>query len=385
MNVCVIGLGTIGLPIACLLAASGHDVLGVDIDSQRLQALVQRKIVDSEKGLHALLTKAFDQKRLQLAERAERADVYLLAVPTLVGENFVPDISHLEKAIRDIQNLVEPGNLVIIESTCPIGTTEKIARQLHSRCADVRVAYCPERILPGNLLDELINSDRVIGGIDEASTEAAASFYQAFAKGKILKTTARMAEAVKISENSYRDVNIAFANQLSMIADRLDLNVHEIVRLANHHPRVNILTPGVGVGGYCITTNPWFLTAAAPDLAPLTRQARAVNTQKTQWVIQKIKETLSKRNTSTVACLGLTYKPDVSDIRESPALRVVEALEEEFEVLRVDPYVTGTESLFNAISRAEVVVVLVAHKLFATIPKENFQGKILIDFAGSCT
>lgn len=385
MDVCVIGLGTIGLPIACVLAVSGHDVLGVDIDSKRLKDLAQREIVDVEAGLDVLLTEAFSQKRLKIADRAERADVYLLAVPTRVGENFAPDISHLEKAIMGIQDLVEPGNLLIIESTCPIGTTEKIARQLHTYCSDVRIAYCPERILPGNLLDELIYSDRMIGGIDEASTECAASFYEPFVKGKILKTNARMAEAVKISENSYRDVNIAFANQLSMIADRLGLNAHEIIRLANYHPRVNILSPGVGVGGYCITTNSWFLAQAAPDLAPLTIQARAINTHKTDWVIQKIKEVLHECNTSIIACLGLTYKPEVSDIRESPALSVVEELENEFEVLRVDPYVTGTEPLLKAIARVDVVAVLVAHKLFATVPKENFKGKILLDFAGGCT
>ena len=375
-------MGCIGLPTACILATSGYDVLGVDIDDKVIAQVLSVDLSDSEPNLKALLLEAIHCGHLKVSNKIAPADIHIVAVPTLVGLDNQPDISYVNAAIDNIKPYLRPKDLVIIESTCPIGTTEEIAHKLRDKYSDIRFAYCPERVLPGNILYELIHNDRVVGGVDDESTLHAINFYKTFVKGNVFATNSRMAEAVKLAENSYRDINIAYANELSMIASHVGLNVNELIGLANGHPRVNILNPGPGVGGYCIAVDPWFLISSAPDLAIITSTARKINTQKTDWVIKKVKEVIRKNNVSVVACLGLTYKSNTADIRQSPAVNVVNALEMEVKVLRVDPYVLDTTELYNALARAEIIVGLVAHSAFMNIPPNYLVNKIILDFAG---
>lgn len=381
-QICVTGLGIIGLPTACILATSGYNVLGVDIDGKRVACLQAADLESSEPHLQDLLKRALQKGCLQLSTKPSLAEIHIIAVPTLLDLNNEPDISCVYSAVSAIKPHLRPGDLVIIESTCPIGTTEVIAEEIRMDCSGVHVAYCPERVLPGHILHEFIHNHRIVGGVDEASTGEAVSFYRSFVQGEVVATHARTAEAVKLAENTYRDINIAYANELSMISDQMGLDALEVIRLANKHPRVQILSPGPGVGGYCITVNPWFLASSAPDLAKLTTQARAVNTQKTDWVINKIRETMKKKEATTVACLGITYKADVGDIRESPALAIVQALEKDFNVLQIDPYVPSTNPMDEALTCTEVVVGLVAHKAFLAIPSSCLDGKTVLDFAG---
>lgn len=381
-QVCVSGLGNIGLPVACVLATFGYDVLGVDINEQAIARLRLKHANLLEPNLQNLLIRAIEQGTFKTSTKPASADIHIIVVPTFLNPQRQPDLSSVYSAIDAIKPYLKPKDLVIIESTCPIGTTEAIARDLRINAPEVLVAYCPERVLPGNILHELIHNDRVVGGVDDLSTLQALDFYRSFVKGEVLATDARTAEAVKLTENSYRDINIAYANELSMIADQMGLDSNEVIRLANRHPRVQILKPGPGVGGNCIAINPWFLASSAPMLAQLTVKAREVNMQKTEWVIQKIKATIQKKKAHTVACLGLTYKANVSDTRESPALMIVQTLEREIKVLRVDPYVSDTEPLYNALAAAEIVVGLVAHNEFNNIPSDCLNGKTVLDFAG---
>lgn len=381
-QICVTGLGNIGLPTACILATSGYAVLGVDIDSKVVARLQLAGLEFSEPNLQELLITVIQDSRLKVSINTAPADIHIIAVPTLLDLSKQPNISCVHAAINAIKPHLRSNDLILIESTCPIGTTDAIANELRVDCPGIHVAYCPERVLPGQILHELIYNDRVVGGVDEASMQHAAAFYRSFVCGQVLTTNSRTAEAVKLAENSYRDVNIAYANELSMIADRMDLNVNEVIRLANRHPRVQILNPGPGVGGYCITVNPWFLVSSAPDVAMLTSKAREVNTKKTDWVIQKVRTAIREKGAGVIACLGLTYKPNVADIRESPALTIVQALEKETKVLCVDPYVPNTEPLYDSLSRVEIVVSLVAHNEFLNIPSNYLCGKIILDFAG---
>lgn len=381
-KVCILGLGHIGLPTACLLASSGYEVLGIDINPRVVSQIQSASFCYSEPGLQDLIQTAIYKGFLKVSTLPTQADIFIIAVPTPLNTDKSADVSSVNSAVEAISPYIRKNNLILIESTCPIGTTDSMASRLQKTCSEVHIAYCPERVLPGNILHELIHNDRVVGGIDKISTSFAKAFYQSFVQGEILSTNARTAEAVKLSENAYRDINIAFANELSMIASRTHLDIDELIRLANRHPRVEILAPGPGVGGHCIAVDPWFLASAAPDLAGLIQKARKVNEKKTDWVIQRIKETIKETNTKVIACLGLTYKPNVSDIRESPALKIVEALEKEFTVLRVDPYVPRTESLDDALRLADMIVGLVGHKAFQKISKNNLIGKHVLDFAG---
>jgi UDP-N-acetyl-D-mannosaminuronic acid dehydrogenase len=289
---------------------------------------------------------------------------------------------------------LEAGNLVILESTSPVGTTERVADRLAAARPELagrlHIAHCPERVLPGRILRELVDNDRVVGGVDVPSTEAAAGFYESFVRGEVLRTTARTAEMCKLVENSFRDVNIAFANELSLICDQLGINVWELVQLANRHPRVEILSPGPGVGGHCIAVDPWFVVHTAPEQARLIRKAREINDGKTDWVVERVIEKASRFREPVVACLGLAYKPDVDDLRESPALRVHEALVQALGsscVLAVEPNLESTDELplvgvDEAIDRADVVVVLVAHRPFRHVDPERLKAKVLIDTCG---
>ncbi len=381
-QICIIGLGSVGLPLACVLATSGYAVLGVDTDKERLDRIASAKLFSSEPKLKALLTKAIQNSNFKVSAKVSLADIYIITVPTPLGFANQPDLTCVNSAIQFIKPQLREQDLVLIESTCPVGTTEKIAQELRVCCPKVSVAYCPERIFPGNILYELIHNNRIVGGVDHVSTKRAVDFYKSFTCGKILDTEVRMAEAVKLAENVYRDVNIAYANELSMIASHLDLDANKLIHLANEHPRVNILNPGVGVGGDCIAVDPWFLIASKPELALLSSKAREVNLNKTDWVIQKIRSVINGSKISVVAFFGLTYKPNVSDTRNSPALTIIKAFEEEIEVLKVDPYVSNTESINSAINRAHIVVGLVAHKEFLNIPPEQFIGKEVLDFSG---
>jgi UDP-N-acetyl-D-mannosaminuronic acid dehydrogenase len=321
----------------------------------------------------------------------------MIAVPTPFKKGHRPDLSFVEKATRMVLPHLRPGSLFIIESTSPVGTTEKMARLIFSKRPELKgrihVAYCPERVLPGNVLHELQQNDRVIGGLDQTSTDAAVHFYSRFVRGKLHGTNARTAEMTKLVENAYRDVNIAFANQLSVICDKAGINVHELISLASRHPRVNILNPGPGVGGHCIAVDPWFIVSAFPGESGLIRAARQVNMEKTDWVLEKIDKTAlafrKKHGRSPViACLGLAYKPDIDDLRESPALEVYEHLrKKKYTVLAVEPNLTTSRQLpltdlEDAVHKADVLVFLVRHKEFIRYP---LSGKTILDFCGALT
>lgn len=381
-RVCISGLGFIGLPTACILATSGYSVLGMDIDPLVVRRVQSANLGDSEPNLKPLLETALKSGHLEVSTHTAPADIHIIAVPTPLGPGNQPNLSHLHAAVDAIVLHLRPHDLVLIESTSPIGTTEAISQKIQNICPSVHFAYCPERVLPGNILHELVHNDRVLGGVDEASTLKAVAFYQSFIQGDVFTSDVRTAEAVKLAENTYRDINIAYANELSMIADHIGLDVRKLIRLANRHPRVQILEPGPGVGGHCIALNPWFLVSSAPSLARLISKAREVNTNKTDWVVQKIRTAIKENGARVIACLGLTYKPNVADIRESPALAVIQALEKEIEVLRVDPYLPHTDQLYEALERAEIVVGLVAHRTFLNIPSHCLAGKVVLDFAG---
>ncbi len=390
----MVGLGYIGLPTASLLASRGFSVAGVDTSASVVATINQGRIHIVEPDLESLVQSAVHGARLRAHVTPQPADVFVIAVPTPIRADKKPDLSMVEAAARAIAPVVRPGNLVILESTSPVGTTEGIVARVlaehgHKPGEDVFVAYCPERVLPGRILTELVENDRVVGGINPASTERAVEFYQAFVRGEVLATDARTAEMVKLTENSFRDVNIAFANELSMLCAREGVSVWELIRLANRHPRVKILNPGPGVGGHCIAVDPWFLVDRAPDLARLIRTAREVNDAKPHWVVQRVQQCAAKLRDPVIACLGLSFKADVDDLRESPAVEIVHALQSlrVGRLLVVEPHVKSHPdfeivALETALSQADIVLVLVDHKRFKRVPREALQEKILIDTRG---
>lgn len=395
-SVCVVGLGYIGLPTAALLASVGHRVVGVDINPEVVDTINAGRIHIVEPDLAEVVAAAVGSGRLTAELVPVAADVYLICVPTpFVSQAGIPtpDISHVAAAARSIGGLLAPGNLVIIESTCPVGTTEAIRDKLAAQGVEVdgvHLAYCPERVLPGRILHELTTNDRIIGGIDAASSSAAERFYAGFVTGAVLTTTSRTAEMVKLVENSFRDVNIAFANEISILSEHLAIDPWEVIRLANRHPRVEILQPGPGVGGHCIAVDPWFIVAGDPDTARLVRTAREVNDDKTDWVIAQVRGVAAELGATLsrpvrVACLGLAYKPDVDDLRESPALRIALSLADAgIEVLACEPHLAA-HPLLNlhpvdeALSGADLVVVLVKHAVFANLA---FGDKPVLDYCG---
>lgn len=389
-SVCVLGLGYIGLPTAAMLADSGVAVLGIDINAKRLEAINDSEIGRNEPGLLALVRQATDDGRLRLGEKPQPADVYLLAVPTPLTADQRPDLSCVWSATASIVPLLKRGDLLVIESTVPVGTCQQLANWLAEQrpdlqfplCdqhpVDVHLAYCPERVLPGRILAELRRVDRIIGGLTPACGQRAAQLYRRFSQGRLLQTDARSAELVKLSENAFRDVNIAFANELSMICDRLGVDVGELIRLANHHPRVEILQPGCGVGGHCLAVDPWFIVDQAPQQATLIRSARQVNEAKTQWVLTKIERATAElaKQQPTIACYGLSYKADSDDLRESPALKIVSTLatRRPGKVVVVEPHLKQLPAALIAhgvrlvtmeqAGKADVLVRLVDHSAF---------------------
>jgi len=403
-KVCVVGLGYVGLPTASLLASQGFQVHGVDVNPVIVETIQNGKLHIYEPDLEALVKQAVREGNLTIATTPQPADIFILAVPTPFYEdqNYQPNLSYVKAATQAISSYLKPQDLVILESTSPPKTTEDIAKWLQEKREDIKIpgdvfiAHCPERVLPGQILKELVTNSRIIGGIDPDSTEKAAQFYHQFVTGEIFKTTARTAELTKLAENAFRDVNIAFANEMSMVCDRLNINVWELIALANQHPRVNILKPGPGVGGHCISVDPWFIVASAPEESELIKTAREVNDAKPHHVVAKIQEQAIKIESPIIACLGLAYKADTNDLRQSPAIKIVQLLTEKAigKCLVVEPHITvlpeslqSLESvelvgLETAIKQADIITILVDHHQFIGLKKRIFQEKIMIDTKG---
>ena len=392
-NICVIGLGYIGLPTAALLANRGYDVHGVDVVQSTVDTINQGNIHIVEPELDIFVRSAVNSGNLKADIKPKESDVFIIAVPTPFHEGFVPNIDYVVSATKSIASYVKEGNIVILESTSPVGTTDKVNEVLKENGVDVSkifVAHCPERVLPGHIMRELVENDRIVGGITPEATDVTVEFYETFVSGAVLKTDAKTAEMAKLTENSYRDTNIAFANELSILCDKFEINPWELIDLANRHPRVNILKPGVGVGGHCIAVDPWFIVHKGGEDAKIIRTAREVNNYKTEWSIEKIKNaalSFEKENgrKAKVACMGLAFKPDIDDLRESPALFVTRRLKADgLDVLAVEPNIK-THSEFeivkdaDAIELADIIVYLVAHKEFKGI---RIFGKKVIDFCG---
>jgi UDP-N-acetyl-D-mannosaminuronic acid dehydrogenase len=396
-KVCVIGLGYIGLPTAALLANMGYSVHGMDVNQYAVDVINQGKIHIVEPDLDTFVHAAVVSGHLRAATNPVEADIFMICVPTpfVDDDNPIPqpDLSYIEAAANGIAPYVRPGNIVILESTSPVGTIE-LVRDILQQCGidvtSMHFSYCPERVLPGRIMIELIENDRVVGGLSSAATDVTAAFYETFVKGEVLKTDSRTAEMCKLVENSSRDVGIAFANELSILCDGLGIDVNELIHLANRHPRVNILQPGCGVGGHCIAVDPWFIVAKDPKNSNLTRTAREVNNYKNKWVIEKIKNValkfqIDKGIPPRIACMGLAFKPDIDDLRESPALVVAEALRDaQFDVVAVEPNIKAYKNLkllavAEGVEDSDILVFLVKHREFSSL---NTQGKHVLDFCG---
>lgn len=388
-TISVIGLGYIGLPTAAMLASRKLTVLGVDVRKDVVDVINQGHIHIVEPDLDTMVHAAVSCGYLKAFTKPMPADAFIVAVPTPFMENLSPDLRYVEAAARAVAAVLKPGDLVILESTSPVGTTEKMCHWIKeerpelllptdTNTPDIHIAYCPERVLPGKIVRELISNDRIIGGMTVQCAQKAKSLYQTFVTGELLETDARTAEMSKLTENAFRDVNIAFANELSMICEKLNINVWELIRLANRHPRVNILTPGAGVGGHCIAVDPWFIVDSAPDEAKLIRTARHVNDHKPLWVLERVYAAIRghKKEKPTIACFGLAFKPDIDDLRESPALAITNSLAGTYDgtVYAVEPNVEQTDKLHckaqlvsvdEALRGADICLILVKHKEFA--------------------
>lgn len=399
-NICVIGLGYIGLPTATLLATNGYSVIGVDNNADVVKKINSGECHIFEKGLNAKVKDSINSGRLRATLKPHEADVFIICVPTpvvIVDGEKQPDIQHVIDATDSLAGVLRSGNLVILESTSPVGTTEKIFEILRKRrpnADDFHCAYCPERVLPGKIMEELIHNDRIVGGVDEASTKYACEFYKSFVKGKIFPSDAKTAEMSKLVENSYRDVNIAFANEISIICDDNGIDVLSLLKLVNRHPRVNVLEPGSGVGGHCIAVDPWFLVSQNRDNAKIIKKAREVNECKTSWVLQKVideyeKRTIKNTEKNCVICLGLAFKPDVDDLRESPSLDIALRLQNAgIEVLAVEPHIAHHASvklisIADALKLDGIFVALVKHSTFCT-PEvfRQLEKKNMLNFGG---
>jgi UDP-N-acetyl-D-mannosaminuronic acid dehydrogenase len=395
-RVSVVGMGYIGLPTAAAMAGKGIEVLGCDINPEIVDIINQGKVHIIEPDLNELVKKVVSEKKLQVFTTPQAADVYMVVVPTPFKQNHQPDISFVEQATRSVIPLFKAGDLFIIESTSPVMTTEKMAAVIFEERPELKdkifIAYCPERVLPGKVLYELEHNDRVIGGVDEVSTQKAMAFYAQFVRGKLHATNARTAEMCKLVENSSRDVQIAFANELSMICDNAGVDVWELIALANKHPRVNILQPGCGVGGHCIAVDPWFIVSDYPEHAHVIKQAREINDYKSEWCIKKIIETslafeVENGRLPVIACMGLAFKPDIDDLRESPAKYIASRViaEARGEVLICEPNIEShsaftLSSTEEAYEKADIVAWLVKHKAFASVQVED--AKTELDFCG---
>lgn len=420
-TISVIGLGYIGLPTAAVIASRRKKVIGVDVNQQAVDTINRGEIHIVEPELDIIVRAAVKEDYLRATTTPEPADAFLIAVPTpfkAEGDNdHVPDLTYIKSASQSIASVLKKGDLVILESTSPVGATEQMSAwlaesrpdltfpQSHGEESDIRVAHCPERVLPGHVVRELVENDRVIGGMTSKCSAAATALYQLFVEGECITTTARTAEMAKLTENSFRDVNIAFANELSIICDKIDISVWELIRLANRHPRVNILQPGPGVGGHCIAVDPWFIVSETPEEARLIRTAREVNDGKPQWVVDKVNEAVGKYLSAnpdktakdvTIACFGLAFKPDIDDLRESPALGIASKLLQYHpgEVVMVEPNIhklpmnladATLVSLEVALECTDIAVLLVDHKAFKGMNHADLKNKFVIDSRGIWT
>lgn len=394
-KICVIGLGYIGLPTATVLALAGKKVVGIDNNPAIISAVRYGKPHLIESELAEKLQQALGTGLFSAKATPEPADAFIIAVPTPLAHQQQPDLQYIRQAVESLAPYLKNGNLIVLESTSPVGTTEQIKdwlRQLRPDLNEILLAYCPERVLPGKIMQEIYHNDRIIGGLTPKATEQAVRLYQIFAKGDCIPTTARTAELCKLVENSYRDVNIAFANELSIICDQLQINVWELIKLANRHPRVNILQPGAGVGGHCIAVDPWFIVSQVPEQAKLIRTARQVNDAKPLWVLEKIKAVLAdcataterKPSEITIACLGLAFKADVEDLRESPAVAITAQLADwhRGKVLAVEPHIRQLPAnlqknvqlvpLEQAMKETDIIVLLVDHQEFKQLPQPHW-------------
>lgn len=398
MKACFMGLGYIGLPTAIISSQHGINVCGVDINPKVVEKTNRGELHIVEPGLQDLLKKAVDSKTLVASTTPFESDVYLIVVPTPFKAKHEPDISYVESATKTVIPFLKEGDLFIIESTSPVGTTEKMAELIFAERPELKgrihIAYCPERVLPGNVIFELVNNDRVIGGIDDASADAAAEFYGKFVSGQLHKTNCRTAEMCKLVENSSRDVQIAFANELSMICEKAGINVWELISLANKHPRVNILQPGCGVGGHCIAVDPYFISSAFPNEAKIIAQARNINNYKSEWCVEKAKNAilsfeLENGKKPQVALMGLAFKPNIDDLRESPAMKIAKHLFAEMPDVKfyiVEPNISSHPDFDivdfqTAFEQSDIVVYLTAHKQFFKLPQEA-NDKLILDFCG---
>ena len=406
-DVCVLGLGYIGLPTAAVIARSGCRVVGVDVNSNVVDTINRGEIHIEEVDLDGLVQGVVARKMLRASTVVEPSDVFVIAVPTPFDENHAPDISYVLDAASNIAAVLKSGDTIILESTSPVGTTDKVRDMIAKLRPDLKVpgvakdtpdisiAYCPERVLPGRILEELTNNDRSIGGITPRCARKALTFYKRFVRGECITTDARSAEMTKLVENAFRDVNIAFANELSIVADHMGLDVWEVIRLANRHPRVNILQPGPGVGGHCIAVDPWFIVHSAPEQSPLIRTARNVNDGKVDHVIARANELLSANPTLKVGCMGLAFKANIDDFRESPAMKIAAELARRFgrRIAIVEPYAsslpkefdgTGAElvDIDTALLDCDILITLVDHDAFKAIPLAERADKLVYDVRG---
>ncbi|HEP6427501.1 UDP-N-acetyl-D-mannosamine dehydrogenase [Burkholderia cenocepacia] len=405
-TVSVIGLGYIGLPTAAAFAARRKSVIGVDVSQHAVDTINRGEIHIVEPELDMLVHAAVTQGHLRATTTPEPADAFLIAVPTPFADGNKPDLSYIEAACRSIAPVLKKGDLVVLESTSPVGATERMAAWLAAQRpdltfpqqagerSDIRIAHCPERVLPGHVVRELVENDRVIGGMTRKCGTRAQELYAVFVRGECILTDARTAEMCKLTENAFRDVNIAFANELSVICDQLDINVWELIRLANRHPRVSVLQPGPGVGGHCIAVDPWFIVDSAPEHARLIRTARHVNDDKPHFVVERVRHAASRFREPVIACLGLAFKADIDDLRESPAMKIVETLAEQCDatLLVVEPNVDALPAsldvkarqcdLHTALAEADVIVILVDHASFRRMDPVRLQTKVVIDTRG---
>ncbi len=407
-DVCVVGLGYIGLPTAAFIASKGIKVTGVDVNPAYVDSINRGEVPFVEPGFDELLRDVVEKSLLTARFDQIEADAYIVCVPTpFKGENHEVDTKFINSAVDAMAEHLRPGALVVLESTSPPGTTRAMAEYIIEKRPDLSldegdenaifVAHCPERVLPGQIMEEMENNDRVIGGLTPKATELARDLYSTFCTAELLLTDATTAEMAKLTENSFRDVNIAFANELSLIADRLDIDVWELIELANHHPRVNILQPGPGVGGHCIAVDPWFIVSSVPEEARIIRAAREINDGKPDWVLEQVEAALGDKSHGVVAALGIAFKRDIDDLRESPSLDIVKQLgsrNSNLDIRVVEPNVAELpaslkelenvkkESLVEAISAAGVVLLLVDHTEFASIDRKLLEGKTVIDTRG---
>jgi len=401
-TIAVVGLGYIGLPTAAVFASRKKQVLGIDVNERAVNTINQGRVHIVEPDLDIIVRATVSEGHLRATLVPEPADAFLIAVPTPFKEDHVPDLSYIEAACQGIAPVLSKENLVVLESTSPVGTTEQVAQwlaelrpdltfpQQAGEHADVCVAHCPERVLPGQVLTELVQNDRIIGGMTAKCSERAAELYKIFVKGDCIITNARTAEMCKLTENSFRDVNIAFANELSIICDKLDINVWELIKLANRHPRVNILQPGPGVGGHCIAVDPWFIVSKTPEEAKLIHTARTVNDGKPHWIIDKILAKADRFKSPVIGCLGLAFKANIDDLRESPALEIVRDLirREVGIVMACEPNVKSDFAEFQlyaveqVVKESDILVVLVDHNEFKGIKNESLKEKVVIDTRG---